>query len=155
MKTLIRILFSLSLMLIGALAQAELYFGARGNFGVMEAASMGVKENYTELELLADYKVSQSFSLQGSVFSRFSGSKTYWGGQVVAPLKAFLPGSFLSSYIAPGYRYMDGGYSAPVLEGGLNMYLLWNFGVGYRFIFNEWVKNGLLTESQFFATVYF
>lgn len=149
------LLFLGGLLFWGTHVQAAFYYGLRGNVGIMEAEPSGLKKNYTEAEILVEYKLSQPFSLQGSVFSRFVNSETYFGAQIVMPLRAFLPGSFLSSYIAPGYRYMNKGHSAPILEGGLNMYFLGNIGLGYRFIFNEWVGNGLKTEGQFFATVYF
>lgn len=148
-------LLILLIVFIGSTAQAEFRYAARVASGVMTILPAPEENKYAEGELVGSYKYSQSFSLQGSIFSRFTDDDNYWGAQVTAPLTLYVPGAFLSSYIAPGYRYMNDGYGAPVMEGGINIHALGRIGVGYRFIFNEWVSNGLKTESQFFVTAYF
>ncbi len=130
-------------------------YSVNATSGVMELNSSLDEQKYFEAEMVLGYRVTEAVSFEGAVFGRFADDKEYWGVQVGAPLTLVLPGSFLSSYIAPGYRYMNDSYSAPTIGGGLNFHFIGNFGVGYRFIFNEWVKNGLKTESQFFARMYF
>ncbi|MGH1468554.1 MAG: hypothetical protein ACRBBP_06710 [Bdellovibrionales bacterium] len=134
---------------------SALDFSTKATSGVMELSSSLDEQKYFEAEVSVGYRLTEAFSLKGSVFGRFSDEKEYWGVQVSTPLTLILPGNFLSSYIAPGYRYMNDSYSAPTIEGGLNFHFMGSFGLGYRLIFNEWVKNGLKTESQFFGTVYF
>lgn len=145
----------ITLFLFFSFSAAALDLSVKATSGTMALSSELDKQKYLETELSAGYRLSEAFSLKGSIFGRFADKKEYWGVQVAAPLTLVLPGNFLSSYVAPGYRYMNDSYSAPTIEGGLNFHFLGSFGVGYRFIFNEWVKNGLKTESQFFAAVYF
>lgn len=148
--------FLLNGIFMASFAQANLSFAFKAVSGVMEFSDAPDEQKYLETELVAIYKLSESFRFEGSIFGRFTDEKEYWGVQVTAPLTLVVPGAFLSSYIAPGYRYMNDSYSAPVIEGGLNLYFLGSFGVGYRFIFNEWIDNGgLKTESQFFVSFYF
>ncbi len=141
------------LSLITSWAKAELNFSIRMTSGVMKLVSSLDTQKYIESEINVGYRLSQALNLQGAAFTRFTNKKEYWGLQVLTPLTLIVSRHFLSSYFAPGYRYMNDSYSSPILEGGLKFYFLKGFGLGYRFIFNEWVKNGLKTESQFFISI--
>lgn len=141
------------LTFVTSLAQAN--FSLRLNTGVMEFEPSAEQKKYAELELGYDYALSEALSLRASAFGRSADEETFWGFQVATPLSLIVPGGFIGSYLAPGYRYMNDDYSAPLIEGGINLYFLGNFGLGYRAILNEWVKNGLRNESQFFVSVEF
>jgi hypothetical protein len=155
----ILIAFIFFLALFSQNASANLSFGARAATGEMQVVGEFEESSFLEAEFVSSYTFSQSLAIEGSVFGRFTDENEFWGLQVTSPVRLILPGGVATSYLAPGYRYMDDGFGAPLIEGGFVLGGLplfsARFGLGYRFIFNEWVKNGLKTESQFFISTYF
>ncbi len=144
-----------TLLFISPLAQGKFDSSIRITSGVMKLVSSLDDQKYIESEIATSYRPSQTLSLQGAVFARFVNKKQYWGIQMLTPFTLVVVRRFLSSYFAPGYRYMNNNYSSPILEGGLKFHSMGGMGLGYRFIFNNWVKNGLKTESQFFISISF
>jgi len=130
-------------------------FGIRASSGRLQFVDQVEFEKYAEAELYAEYKFSNMFAVRLGGFGRFSEDRDYSGAQLAMPLILDVNRLGLATYMAPGYRYMNRGLSAPTLESGLNLKMLGDFGLGYRLILNEWVKNGLRTEGQFFISFSF
>jgi hypothetical protein len=130
-------------------------FAARVSSGKLQFVDQLDFEKYVEAEVYAQYYFSNMFALRLGGFGRFSDEQNYGGAQFAAPLILDVNRLGLSTYMAPGYRYMNRGLSAPTLESGLNLKMLGDIGIGYRLILNEWVNNGLKTEGQFFVSVGF
>lgn len=146
----------LCVLIFGMVSQASaLDFGIRGSGGQMQLKSSADSQKYFETELHIQHRVSENLALRAAVFGRSLDDDEFWGVQVSAPLSLYVQTLGLSSYMALGYRFMNKGFSAPTLESGLNFAFLGGSGLGYRLIFNEWVKNGLKTEAQFFFSVSF
>lgn len=128
--------------------------GLRAIGGRMQFEGNDNLQKYFELELYGDYKYSETLAFRGSLFGRSVDGDQFFGGQLVTPLNVKIAPK-LFSYMAPGYRFMSRGFSAPTLEAGLNLSTFGDWGLGYRLIFNEWVKNGLKNETQFFISCSF
>lgn len=130
-------------------------FGVRASGGQQQLKSSSDSQKYFETELHVQHRFTENLAARVSVFGRSLDEDEFWGVQASAPLSLYVQSLGFSSYMAPGYRFMNKGFSAPTLESGLNFAFLGGSGLGYRLIFNEWVKNGLKTEAQFFFSFSF
>ncbi len=130
----------------------EITYELTGAVGTMKS-SQG-SETYNEVELGANYKVNDFFSLRGSAFTRFT--KTSYSGLNLASrfFMTYRAGDFImQSFVGPGYRFMSRGFHAPLIEGGIGFkYPGIQFSLGYRMIANESVDNGLDNDGQFFLS---
>jgi len=140
---------------VESLAALPVDFGFRITSGKLQYVDQPDFEKYVEAEVHAQYYFSNMFALRLGGFGRFSDEQNYGGAQLSAPLILDVNRLGLATYMAPGYRYMNKGLSAPTLESGLNLKMLGDLGIGYRLILNEWVNNGLKTEGQFFVSISF
>jgi|GEM_PF-2960570 len=138
-----------------AMAALPLDFGLRINSGRLQFVDQIEFKKYVETEIYAQYYISNMWALRLGGFGRFSDERNYGGAQIAVPFILDVNRLSLATYMAPGYRYMNRGFSAPTLESGLNLKMIGNLGIGYRLILNEWVKNGLKTEGQFFLSLGF
>jgi len=137
-------------------AASPVDFGVRVNGGRLQFENQVEDtadfEKYVEAEAYVQYFLSNMFALRLGGFGRFSDDRNYGGFQFSSPLVLDVKRLGLATYMAPGYRYMNRGLSAPTLESGLNLNFIGDVGLGYRLILNEWVKNGLKTEGQVFVS---
>jgi len=147
--------FLLSLFSSLSYAAFPIDFGLRASSGKLQFVDQVDFEKYAEAELYAEYRMSNMFAVRLGGFGRFTDDRNYGGAQLATPLILDVNRLGLATYMAPGYRYVNRGLSAPTLESGLSLKMLGDFGVGYRLILNEWVKNGLKTEGQFFISFSF
>ena len=135
----------------GVSAQAKIFnFGLSATTGRMQFTGQSDSDKHIEIELFSQYTLFENLGLRLSAFGRVGDERNFSGGQISIPLNLEAKPLFFSTYMAPGYRFMSGGFHAPTLETGFS----WDrWGLGYRLIFNDWVKNGLETEAQFFFQI--
>lgn len=155
MIKILAVLGSVSLLSAQSWAGLPIDFGARLNSGRLQFVDQSDFEKYLEVEVYSQYYFSNMWAVRLSGFGRLSDERNYGGAQLSTPLILDVNRLGLATYMAPGYRYMNRGLSAPTLESGLNLKMLGDVGLGYRLILNEWVKNGLKTEGQFFFSIGF
>jgi len=130
-------------------------FGFRVNSGQQQLADENQFDKYFELEMNLQYHFTNFFAARLGGLGRFTDEHNYGGLEFSAPLILEVKSLGLSTYMAPGYRYLNRGLSSPTLESGVTFRSLGNFGLGYRLILNDWVKNGLKTEGQIFFSLHF
>ena len=146
---------SLSFYFHVAQAMPPIDLGVRVNSGRQQFVDEGVFEKYLEVEAYGQYHLFNMFAVNLGAFARLTDERNYGGAQLSTPLILDIKRLGVSTYMAPGYRFMNRGLSAPTLGSGVTLKMLGEFGIGYRLILNEWVKNGLKTEGQVFLSVGF
>ncbi len=114
---------------------------------------------YTEANVGINLLATKNITWRNSLFGRFqSGSKEVYG--IDTSIRGVLEtGDYrngLSLFVAPGYRFTTESSvdPAPFGEAGLTVRAGGiSIGGGIKTIFNEWVKNGVENDTQYFVTL--
>ena len=123
-------------------------FDIGGSFG-----SYG-DQSYTELNLGLNTYFSEYFAWRNAVFGRFSQQSENIFGLDTSLRGIYsygLGGTGFTAFAGPGYRFVNRGSSAPLLEGGLVLHLAGlSIGGGVKTVLTSVVQSGVKNDTQYF-----
>ena len=123
-------------------------FDLGGSFG-----SYG-DQSYTEVNLGLNTYFSDHFAWRNAVFGRFMQQTENIFGldtSLRGILSASEAGSGFTIFAGPGYRFVNRGLSAPLIEGGLVLHLAGlSIGGGVKTVLTSMIEGGAKNDTQYF-----
>lgn len=105
--------------------------------------------NYTEANLGFNVYVADWLAWRNAIFGRFSSSTTIYG--LDSSVRGILDLAILTAFAGPGWRIVNQGVSAPLVEAGAVVKLAGlSIGGGVKTILNSWAAPGLQNDTQYF-----